>query len=593
MSEEILRRLTTIVAADVAAYSRLIDDNEEATLRALRSHRQELFNPLIDQYGGRIANTAGDSLLLEFPSAVQAVRCAIAIQTGLAERNTDVSQDRRIELRIGINVGDVVAEGDDLLGDGVNIAARLEELTEPGCVYLSRTARDQVRDHIDLKLVDLGETNVKNIARPVRIFKVLSEKEEPAEDSVSANSHSDIQPVIQTSPIEMMPKVAVLPFDNLGKSEDTEGFCDGLSEYLITELSRQAGFDVIARNTMFSYKGKSAQISDVARSLDARFVVEGSIRFSGKRVRITAQLIDSETESHIWAQRYDRNADDVFELQDEVSRAIAIAITMQIAEVERKSGRYFKSTAGTVTELLNKGRNIWYRFDTNSDLEARQIYQQALALEPNNHRIHVSLAWTYAHQYAFVRGNVPGDAATKAMEHAEKAIQLMEQDYTTHQILAIATACNGDMEGALGHIQRALELNPNDTDSMIWQADFLCGLGRHDEATDLAKNTIALNEKHPNWYFWFYGRTLFEAGRFEEALNITKKHTSRNSGNDAFKVLILHALGRVEEAKVHVKRAMELDPNFSTRHYANKYLYPIKSRRDEVRGIYAELGFPE
>lgn len=593
MSEEILRRLTTIVAADVAAYSRLIDDNEEATLRTLRSHRQELFNPLIDQYGGRIANTAGDSLLLEFPSAVQAVRCAVAIQDGLAERNTDVPQDRRIELRIGINVGDVVAEGDDLLGDGVNIAARLEELTEPGCVCLSRTARDQVRDHIDFRLVDLGEITVKNIVRPVRVFKILGESEGPAETSATAYPALDKPSETQSSPNENIPNIAVLPFDNLGQNEDAEGFCDGLSEDLITELSRQANFDVIARNTMFSYKGKSAQISDVGRDLDARFVVEGSIRFSGKRARITAQLIDSETGSHIWAERYDRNSDDIFELQDEVSRAISIAITMQIAEAERKRGRYPISTAETVTDLLNKGRDIWYRFDTKSDLEARRIYQQALALEPNNHRIHLSLAWTYAHQYQFVRGNVPGDAAIKAMEHAEKATQLMEHDYTTHQILAIATACNGDMEGALGHIHRALELNPNDTDSMIWQADFLCGLGRHDEATNLAENTIALNEKHPNWYYWMYGRTLFEAGRFDEALNITKKHTSKNPSVESFTALILHALGRIEEAKVHVKRTLELDPNFSTRHYTNQYLYPIKSRRDEVRGIFAELGLPE
>ena len=341
--EDVIRRLTTIVAADVEGYSRLIAADEEGTLAALRGHRREMIEPKISEYRGRIANTAGDSLLIEFPSVVEALRCTMDIQRVMAERNAQIPVDRRIAFRIGINIGDVVEQDGDLLGDGVNVAARLEGLSEPGGFCLSRAARDQVRDRLDIALEDMGEVQVKNIARPVRVFKFLQQGasrdgglkplSKPARRWLAglALAAMVVMAIIggggfwwfgggQTAPTDPpvaaihdgKPSIAVLPLDNLSTDKEQEYFADGMSEDIITDLSKISGLVVIARNSSFQFKGQKFDIKDIARKLGVRYVLEGSIRRSGDQVRINVQLIDGANGAHLWAERYDGALEDIF-----------------------------------------------------------------------------------------------------------------------------------------------------------------------------------------------------------------------------------------------------------------------------------------
>jgi adenylate cyclase len=312
------RRLAAIVSADVAGYSRLMGRDESGTLAALKALRQQVVDPAIARYGGRIVKTTGDGLLMEFASAVNAVRCASEIQAAMAARNVEVPADRRIEFRVGVNVGDVIVDGDDIFGDGVNVAARLQEMAEPGAVYVSESAHQQVRDKLEMTFTDLGERQAKNIARAVRVWRVQSMSSPGAPDapSVAAASNTKRERAAR-------PSLAVLPFDNLGGDAEIEGFCDGLSEELITALSGFRWLSVVSRKSSFAYKGRSPDIRHVAQELGVTYVVEGSVRRTGNRVRINAQLLEAHGGTHAWARRYDRELGDPFALQDEVVRHIA------------------------------------------------------------------------------------------------------------------------------------------------------------------------------------------------------------------------------------------------------------------------------
>ncbi len=380
MADDVIRRLTTIVAADVESYSRLIAADEEGTLAAIRAHRNELIEPKITQYRGRIANTAGDSLLIEFPSAVEAVRCVMEVQGAMAERNQSTPVDRRILFRVGINIGDVIEQDGDLLGDGVNVAARLEGLSEPGGFCLSRAARDQVRDRMDIALEDLGEIQVKNMARPVRVFKFLQQgtsrggtleiQSKGARrwlaglglaailmvvgggffwfDGVWSSAPTTPAPTISNAAArDGKPSIAVLPFDNLSTDKEQEYFADGMSEDIITDLSKISGLVVIARNSSFQFKGQKFDIKDVARKLGVRYILEGSVRRGGDTIRINVQLIDGETGAHLWADRYDGAMRDIFSLQDKVTAKIvsALAVTLTAGDKARTAGRETESVA--------------------------------------------------------------------------------------------------------------------------------------------------------------------------------------------------------------------------------------------------------
>ena len=323
------RKLTAILAADVAGFSRLMGEDEEGTLAAFKAHRTQRIDPNIDHHGGRIVKTTGDGVLAEFASVVDAVRCAVEVQASMSEHARDVPAPRRMALRIGVNLGDVMIDGDDLYGAGINVAARLEGLAEPGGICISRAARDQIRDKLPLALEDMGERRVKNIARPVEVFRVAV--------PVRAEAAPERKPA--TNAPSEGPSIAVLPFDNMSEDREQGHFADGITEDIITALSKIRWFFVIARNSTFAYKGKSPDVRRVAEDLNVRYVIEGSVRTGGEKVRISAQLVDATTGKHLWAERYDRALEDIFALQDEMTQTIVGAIEPELGSAERERAR--------------------------------------------------------------------------------------------------------------------------------------------------------------------------------------------------------------------------------------------------------------
>lgn len=380
-TESVGRKLAAILAADVAGYSRLMGLDEEGTLRTLKQHRKDFVDPTIEAHHGHIVKTTGDGLLVEFASTVDAVSCAVAVQKGMAERNADIPFEGRIEFRIGINVGDVLVDDDDIFGDAVNIAARLEGLARPGGICVSRLVRDQVRDRIQLIFNDHGEQSVKNIERPVRVFGVRLDPGFPPQ--VAKRAHI----VAPTSRLS----IVVLPFENLSNDPDQEYFADGLVEDLTTDLSRIAGSFVIARNTAFTYKGKPVDAKQIGRELDVNYMLEGSVRRLGKKVRINVQLIDTQTGGHIWANRFDGEIDDLFALQDSVTSTLAMTLSLEL--VEAGAQRASQKTNPDAVDLVLRGRAAGLRPRSRENVvEAAHYYEEALRVAPNSWEAKIGLA---------------------------------------------------------------------------------------------------------------------------------------------------------------------------------------------------------
>jgi adenylate cyclase len=364
------RRLAAILAADVAGYSRLMGADEEGTLERLKALRRELLDPKIAEHHGRIVKTTGDGLLVEFASVVDAVRCAVAVQQAMPQRNADVATDSRIELRIGINLGDVIVEGDDLYGDGVNIAARIEALADPGGVLISSTVHDHVRDRLPFIFEDLGEQQVKNIARPVRVYRFRDIG--TAVKSTAA----------ETLPLPDKPSVAVLPLANMSSDPEQEYFADGIAEDIITALSRYPSLFVIARNSTFTYKGRAVDVKQVGRELGVRYVLEGSLRQGNNRIRVTAQLVEAATGTHVWADRYDRDLADIFAMQDEITEAVTVAIAPAIAEAEQQ--RAMRKPPESLDAWAAYQRGLWHlrKASAEDNALAERFFQQAIDLDP-------------------------------------------------------------------------------------------------------------------------------------------------------------------------------------------------------------------
>jgi len=501
------RKLAAIVAADVAGYSRLIGQDEEGTLRAFRAHRAELIDPLIDEHGGRIANTAGDSLLLEFPSAVDAVRCAIAFQEGMANRNDDVDADVQICFRIGINVGDVIAEGDDLLGDGVNIAARLEGLCEPGGILLSDDAYRQVRNRIQSGFVQDGPKGLKNIAEPVTVWRW------PAGNTTAQLiAHvNDKDP-----PLPDKPSIAVLPFDNMSGDSDQDYFADGMTEDLITDISKLSGLLVIGRNSSFVYKGKSVDLRQVGRELGVHYVLEGSVRKAGNRVRINAQLINAQSGHHVWAERYDGTLDDVFELQDEITEKIVSALSVQLTDGEkhRLSSQY--TTNHEAHDWFLRGRIRYREPGPQANAEAHGMFDRALALDPGFGWALAIRSYVKFHAW-FFKWNTASDALTEAFADAEKAATLDPDLAAAHSYLGWMHMWGEGHDRALAEHEEALALDPNFSEGYMWQASTLIYSGQPERAIEPMERAIRLDPHFPPIYLLNYGNMYLQMGRYAEA----------------------------------------------------------------------------
>jgi len=485
--ERVERKLTTIVAADVAGYSRLMNADEEGTLARLKAHRKELIDAKIAEHRGRIIKTTGDGLLIEFSSVVDAVRCANDVQNAMHERNLDVPIERRIEFRVGINIGDVIVDGDDIYGDGVNVAARLEALATPGSIWISQGVRDQVIDKLELPFADMGEHHLKNIPRPVRAYRV------------SAGA-----PSFQSSSLLAMPdkpSIAVLPFVNMSGDSEQEFFADGVTEDLITQLSHVHELFVIARNSTFTYKGKAVDVRQVARELGVRYVLEGSVRKAGDRVRVTAQLIEADTGRHVWADKYDGPLADIFDLQDDVTAKIVAAMQVRVTLHEGVLSDRRQRQKLDLWDCLNRSRMLVARFTKESTDMALALADQAIVLDPANARAYQAKAFALVHKgNLYAQAEAPALFA-EALELAEKSLIMDDSDEWTHWTYAIACIVTGNPERALMSCQRALEINPNFALAYGSLGTALTYLGEPSQGIEACTKSLRLDPQNPAAFF--------------------------------------------------------------------------------------------
>jgi adenylate cyclase len=505
-----VRRLTAILAADVAGYSRLMGADEEGTHERLKAHLRELINPKIAEHRGRIVKNTGDGLLAEFSSVVDAVRCATEIQRGMADREPEVPDEGRIRFRIGINLGDVIAEAEDIFGDGVNIAARLEALAEPGSVLVSNTVHEQVRDRVPFAFEDLGEHQVKNIARPVRVYRVRHQAS-PAEKVAAAAP--------QPLPLPDKPSIAVLPFANLSGDPEQEYFADGMVEEIITALSRIRWLFVIARNSSFTYKGQAVDVKQVGRELGVRYVLEGSVRKSGGRVRITAQLIDALSGTHLWADRFEGPLEDVFELQDKVASSVAGVIepTLQAAETARSVARPTDDL--TAYDLYLRG-SAMFRSSARQAPEALRLMEQAIVRDPCYGPALVWAAVSCQRLLFDGRSEDPAADRRKGDDFARRALEVAGDDPGVLANAALALAYFGEDIGAMkALVDRALALNPNFARG--WHISGILSLwaGQLDTAIEHVNGALRLSPRaRVGSSLAAIGAAYFFARRFHEAV---------------------------------------------------------------------------
>jgi adenylate cyclase len=548
------RRLAAILAADVAGYSRLMGADEEGTLERLKALRRELVDPKISEHHGRIVKTTGDGLLVEFASVVDAVRCAVEVQQVMPDRNTGVAADNRIELRIGINLGDVIVEGDDLYGDGVNIAARIEALADAGGVLVSNTVHDHVRDRLPFTFEDLGEQRVKNIARPVRVYRV---RDIGTSDRPSSLAQSSL-------PLPDKPSVAVLPFTNMSADPEQEFFADGIAEDAITALSRYPSLFVIARNSCFTYKGRAVDVKQVGRELGVRYVLEGSLRKSGTRIRVTAQLVEAETGKHVWAERYDRDLADIFAVQDEITEAVTIAIAPAIAEAEQQ--RAMRKPPDSLDAWAAYQRGLWHLGKATADNEfAEKFFQQAIDLDPTFAGGYRGLAWAQMLSASQFQRRSLKEVQASAGVLARRAVQLDSADAEAHVCLSFWLFREGDGPGAFAEAERALALSPNLANAHLAVGAALARLDRAEESLAPRETSIRLDPCGPQVMIaWDHlVATLYRVGQYERLLDVAQ-HVIRARPDHPPTYRWLAAafgqLGRTAEARTALEKAIAMGP---------------------------------
>ncbi|HEV8717559.1 MAG TPA: adenylate/guanylate cyclase domain-containing protein [Candidatus Binatia bacterium] len=596
------RKLAALLSADVKGYSRLMGADEVATLRTLTAYRK-VMDTLIEQHRGRIVGTAGDSVLAEFASVVDAVQCGVVIQTTLKAENANLPPDRRMEFRIGINLGDVMVEGEQIYGDGVNIAARLESLAEPGGICISGTVHEHVKNKLALRYEDLGEQEVKNIVEPVRVFRVVLDIPSPLvgegqgegafgrtgaatppypnlppqggkEPKRAAQglqksrrvgiaylswavvgfvfiagtiiavrylslSTPSTQPPLSTQdsalrtqeapalPLPDKPSIVVLPFVNMSEDSKQDYFSDGITEDLTSDLSKISSLFVISRNSAFTYKGKAVKVQDISRELGVQYVLEGSMRRAGDQVRITAQLIDAAEDHHLWTERYDRPLKDIFTLQDEIVQKIVTTLRLQLTLEEQ--GYIVRKTTDSLEayDYLLRATEYRWRFTKEANAQAQQVYEKAIAQDPQYAEAYARLGMTYLMEWD-LRWSPDPQNLERALESAQRAIALDDSLPVAHGLLSLIYARKKQPDQALAEGERAIALDPNDADSYVRQAEVLGRAGRPEEAIKFAEKAMRLNPRYPAWYLVVLGWAYHSAGRYEEAIAALKQTLLRN-----------------------------------------------------------------
>ena len=585
MAEEaVTRRLAAILAADVVGFSRMMGADEAGTLARLKRVRAELIDPSIAQSRGRIFKTTGDGLLVEFPSVVDAVRCAAQVQAAMSERTAADPEDKRIVFRVGINLGDVIVDGDDLFGDGVNVAARLEGICDAGGVYVSGSAYEQVADKCQLAFQDLGEKSVKNIARPVRVYRVLRPGEEAAPCAPAA-------PATSAAAAES-PSIAVLPFQNMSGDAEQEYFSDGITEDLITDLSKLSSLMVIARNSSFTYKGKPVDVREVGKRFGVSHVLEGSVRRAGGRVRITAQLLEASSGAHVWAERYDRDLQDVFAVQDEITEEIVAALHVKLVRGEQASAWRQALRKPEALDAYYKGIDRLNRITREANDEAARCFERVASLEPDSPLGHLGLAWTELSASRY--GWSDAKAFNRAVERARKALEIDEGCADAHALLGYYHLVGGQHDAAIASGERAVALNPNHADNAANLACSYVMAGRPADAVAAIRKAIRLSPVFPTWYLSVIGFGHYQRGEYDDAEAVLRQALEREPAYTDCRLFLAashHARGRIDDAKREAAEARRQDPNFRLKDLAGR-LSIVKDRSipERLIGLLRELG---
>ena len=584
-TEGFRRKLTAILSADAAGYSRLMGEDEEATVRTLTAYR-EMMSTLIQKHQGRVVDSPGDNLLAEFASVVDAVRCAVETQEELRARNAELPEDRKMEFRIGINLGDVIEEGDRIYGDGVNIAARVEGLAEPGGICISGTVYEHIKDKLALWEEFLGEQRVKNIVRPVRVYRLRMQPNAPVSE------------VSGTIELPDKPSIAVLPFVNMSGDSEQEYFADGITEDIITDLSKISGLFVIARNSSFSYKGKQVKVQHVAKDLGVRYVLEGSVRRAGDRIRVTAQLIDGKTEQHLWAERYDRDLKDIFSVQDEVTQKVVseLAVTLKASEEERLIRKHTENFEAYDT-FLRARREASAVAIKEKQLKALELCEKVVELDPKfaGGYTLASIILSRAIRLGFSAS--PSEDLAKAFELAQKAVTVDDTFLSSYPALASVYLSRGQHDDALATMREAVEILPGNSATLLWLGFYLVWVGRGEEAILAIKKAQELNPKYLNGrntaYLDFMGYACFTAGQHDESVAAWKKAIDRFGpflNRQAFLTASYSELGRDDEANVTAQQLLKTNPNFALKSWEFPGIYKDPKDTERLLGALRRSG---
>jgi len=574
-AEQVERRLAAVLAADVAGYSRLMGADEEGTLARLKAVRKSLIDPAIASHRGRIVKTTGDGMLVEFASAVDAVRSAVEVQRSIAEQNAAVPQDQRIEFRIGIHVGDIIIDDNDIFGDGVNIAARLEGIAEPGGVCMSDDAYRQVRGKVEISCDDIGPQPLKNIAEPMQAWRVRLTGQTPS----AVQSGSAVgQP--QALPLPDKPSIAVLPFQNMSGDPEQEHFCDGLVEDITTTLSKLAGLRVIARNSSFVYRGRSVDVREAAKQLGVRYVLEGSVRKSGNRIRVTAQLIDAKDGTHLWAERYDRAIDDIFAIQDEITLVLATEMQVKLTEGEQARLRYTTTSNVEAWTYWVQGLSHYRQVTKEKMGSARLCWEKALALDPTSAPLNAMLGFIHSADARFGWWDDRETALGKARACADRALEIDPANADAHITSSLILLMQRRYDEAVADARKAVQLAPGSADTAEFASHVLAPSGHPEEAVALCEKAISLSPNYPAVYLGILGNAYRLSGRTDDAIAAFKAYHARSPGFGLTDLVITYQeIGQPEEARRTAEHLMMARPNFTIA----AWLKTQFARRDAAR----------
>jgi len=577
------RRLAAILAADVVGFSRLMGANERETFDRLQIVRSDILEPLVAKHRGRIVKVMGDGFLFEFTSVVEAVQCAIEMQETMAEQNVEFEESQRISYRMGVNLGDVIVAEDDIYGDGVNIAARLERMAGSGCITVSGTVYEHVEKKLGIRFEDLGERNFKNISEPIHVYQV-------AMTATAKTNESGL-------PIGGQPTIVVLPLENLSDDPSQEYFCDGLTQDITTELCRFPNFFVIASNTAFAYKGKRKSSEQIGRELHARYLLEGSVQKVDDSIRVNAQLIDARSGIHVWARRFNKKLKDLFDIQEEIIGMIVGALAPKLAAMEQARALRRPTDSVDAYDLFLRGA---HHFTTNLDAmaeseralaESRQWFEKALQLDQSYARAWGWLAYAYA--TSWTEGWAGPEVLDLAKDYAEKAVTLEPEDYDTHWALAYVHSARKEMRASLNSYVTALSLNPNDPDMLVEMAETLCCVGQHRQALRQIEHAMVVNPRYPEWYLWMLGWVLYHLKDYRRSIEELEKIINRN--NEVRLILAAdHAnIGQSELAAAEMAQFLERRPNWTVDRERQTLSYIHSKDEDHWLTGIRKAGLPE